>query len=151
MAAHGVIRATLDTDVLVVDGAVLDGVVWKEALPDGTDLEIRVGDADDPLAGMVRMRGGMEIVDLVVGRGSWQRAMLSRATPVTTPDGELPVVDRADLILLKLYAGGPQDRLDIQLLMDRAEGAVAASVEERISSAPNIVQKNWTALRATKG
>jgi hypothetical protein len=49
-----------------------------------------------------------------VGKFAWQRKVLERA--ITAPDG-IPVVGAADLILLKLYAGGPQDAWDIQQML----------------------------------
>ena len=56
---------------------------------------------------------GESPIDVVVGKFGWQRRVLERAEPM----GELPVVRAADLILLKLYAGGPQDAWDIQQLL----------------------------------
>jgi len=37
---------------------------------------------------------------------------------VALPEGVIPVVDRGNLVALKLYAGGPQDLLDVALLLE---------------------------------
>ena len=59
-----------------------------------------------------------------------------------------PVVDAPDLILLKLYAGGSQDRADVeQLLALDAGGATARAVDKRISALPLRSREIWSALR----
>jgi hypothetical protein len=147
LAAHGVSRSTVDQDVLVVDARVLDAPFWSE-FGDGTDIDVRTGDADDPLAGVVRLRrAGERDVDVVVGRGAWQQEILGRAVPIV---GEpLFVVGAADLILLKLYAGGSQDRWDIeQLLALDSTGATRRAVDERVEALPARASDIWRTLRA---
>lgn len=46
LGAHGIARATLDVDVLVVDTAVLDAAFWSR-VPALAAPEIRRGDAED--------------------------------------------------------------------------------------------------------
>jgi hypothetical protein len=47
----------------------------------GIEVEIRRGDADDPLAGVVRLASpGNRPADLVVGRSAWQARTLERAS-----------------------------------------------------------------------
>jgi hypothetical protein len=119
MAAHGVGRSTLDQDLLVVDPACLRPELWAPLEDAGARFEIQKGDVLDPLAGVVRFSlAGERPVDLVVGKFTWQRKVIERAleTP-DAPDEDIPVVRAADLILLKLYAGGPQDAWDIQQLL----------------------------------
>lgn len=144
LAAHGVARATLDTDLLVVDMRVLDREMWTNSLSDAA-LDIRRGDSDDPLAGLVRIARGAQIVDLVVGRGGWQQRILTRVLPIVLADGTFAVVDAADLVLLKLYAGGPQDLLDIDLILSNGDGAIRDRVEARIADAPPSVHERWRA------
>ena len=147
MAAHGVARATLDTDLLVVDDGVLDRALWSAAMPAEVSVELRVGGSDDPVAGLVRFSHRMEVVDLVVGRGAWQRAIVTRARPLTIGEDDVHLVELADLVLLKLYAGGPQDLLDVRLLLDGAEEAIAQQIEDRVAAAPRVARENWDALR----
>jgi len=146
LAVHGVSRSTLDQDLLVVDRNVLDASFWTGV--SGAAVEVRRGDEADPLAGVVRIRAeGERDVDVVVGRSAWQEAVLGRATRLGA--GPLFVVDVADLILLKLYAGGSQDRWDIEQLLALDLGAAAAlAVEQRIAPLPERSRQMWTALRA---
>jgi hypothetical protein len=148
LAVHGVSRSTLDQDLLVVDRHVLDASFWTGFT--GAELEVRRGDDADQLAGVVRIRAGDERdVDVVVGRSAWQEAVLGRATRIGA--GPLCVVEVADLILLKLYAGGSQDRWDIEQLLALDQGATAAvTVEQRIAPLPERSRQMWIALRGTR-
>lgn len=144
LAAHGVARATLDTDLLVVDLRVLNPGMWTNSLSNAA-LDIRRGDSDDPLAGLIRITSGAEIVDLIVGRSGWQERILTRVRPIELADGRFTVVDAADLVLLKLYAGGPQDLLDIDLILSNSDGAIRVRVDARIADAPQSARERWRA------
>lgn len=54
LAVHGVSRATADIDLLATDPACLDPALWAEVAATGARSDIRRGDVDDPLAGVVR-------------------------------------------------------------------------------------------------
>lgn len=146
LAVHGVSRSTMDQDLLALDRRVLDDTFWA-AIADGTAIDVRRGDPDDPLAGVVRIhRPGERDVDVVVGRHAWQHATLQRA--ISVGDQGLRVVDAADLVLLKLYAGGSQDRWDIEQLLALDAGAsLARIVDERAAALPLSVRELWAALR----
>lgn len=145
LAVHGVVRGTRDLDLLVADAACLDAGYWDAARRQGVEVEIHCGDADDPLAGAVRLRRGHEPpVDVLVGRHAWQRDLLGRARPVLVEGVEVPVVERADLILLKLYAGGPGDLWDVAALLAGPERErVAAVVEARLEALPAGCRALW--------
>jgi hypothetical protein len=138
MAVHGIARATVDLDVLVVSPKALDAAaVWSDMQPDVT-VRVSKGDASDPLAGVVRCTSGDAVVDVVVGSSRWMDEAISRAIERDVAGERLPVVDAADLVLLKLYAGGPQDMLDVRLLF-AADSGLRAVVQTRIGSAPPSV------------
>ena len=149
LAAHGVSRSTFDQDVLVTDRSVLSADFW-DGRPHGTSVDVRRGDADDPLAGVVRLRAaGERDVDVIVGRHAWQADIVGRAE---VPRGGLvPVVRAADLVMLKLYAGGSQDRWDIeQLLALDASGAIAQELAGRLDVLPVRAREIWTQLRTQR-
>jgi predicted nucleotidyltransferase len=149
MAAHGAPRSTLDVDLLVLDLRALANDYWEEARAAGAEAEVRHGDADDPLAGVVEIRRRDESpVDVVVGRSRWQRGILERAGPVVLDGVPIPVATRADLILLKLYAGGAQDAWDVTRLLDDAEQSwVVAEVETRVGELPAECRALWQRIR----
>jgi hypothetical protein len=106
------------------------------------------GDAEDPLAGAVRLAAADESpVDLIVGRSDWQARVLTRATPATIEGVAVPVAAAADLILLKLYAAGPQDAWDIeQLLASGDRPALVAEVEATLPALPEDSRRLWARI-----
>lgn len=148
MAAHGVPRSTLDLDLLTTDRRVLDRSLWEALRDDDVEVRIRPGDLHDPLAGVVRLTASDErAVDVIVGRFSWQAEIVSRARPVSLPEVELAVAEPADLILLKLYAGGPQDRWDIQqILLAQGLNELRQSVEDQLAGLPTECVALWREL-----
>jgi hypothetical protein len=146
LAVHGVSRSTLDQDLLVDDRRVLETDFWPALAAEAT-VDIRRGDSDDPLAGVVRVSRGTErAVDVIVGRHAWQRAVIARATAVGGQG--LRVVERPDLILLKLYAGGSQDKWDIeQLLAIDPSAETRSAVDERVEVLPVRCREIWASIR----
>ena len=136
MAARGVSRATRDVDLLTLSTVGLDEAWWTPLSDAGVSVSVARGDADDPLAGVVRLDlEGERPVDLVVGRYRWQRRVIERAEPAVVGGTSLPTALEPDLLLLKLYAGGSQDAWDIEQLLAGANreeliAAVAADIDD---------------------
>jgi hypothetical protein len=145
LAVHGVTRGTRDLDLFALARECLDPVTWAPL--DGTGITVRVrrGDADDPLAGVVRFTAAGEgPVDLVVGKSPWQTAIAERARPALVAGVRLPVARASDVVLLKLYGGGPQDAWDVEQLLaagDRA--ALIAEVDAALVSLPTHCRDLW--------
>jgi hypothetical protein len=146
LAVHGVARATLDSDLLVTDPHVLRDSLWSTFSPRAA-VKIRRGDPDDPLAGAVRIHRRNEQGDIIVGR-PWMRRILDRTIRIHVRGEELPVVDRADLVLLKVFAGGPQDLLDVRLLLEAGGEGLRDEVERRLSGFPREVTRTWRHVRS---
>lgn len=149
LAVRGVARSTFDVDLLTMDAAVLADAYWALVTRDGAQIEIRRGDSDDPLRGLVRLLSRDErSVDVFVGRGSWLEGVVKRAEPFSVLDARVPVVRAADLVLLKLHAGGTQDLWDVKQLLDAdAEGALADDVASRLPEVPRGAAIHWRRLR----
>ena len=146
LAAHGIARATLDADLLVADRSVLDPSFWRGW--SGSDqIDARRGDPEDPLAGVVRWTDVDDAVDIVVAKHRWQADLLQRREHVAIEGRQLPVVDRAGLILLKLYAGGPQDVLDVRLLLAANLAQLGDEVERRLADCSPSLCAAWRKLR----
>jgi len=146
LAVHGIARATLDSDLLVISPDVLRASFWPTFSPRAA-VEIRRGDPDDPLAGAVRIHRRTEQTDIIVGR-PWVRGVLDRAIRVRVRGEQLPVVDRADLVLLKLFAGGPQDLLDVRLLIEAGGKELRDQVERRLPGVAPEVTRTWRHVRS---
>lgn len=141
LSAYGVNRASLDLDLFAADAACLKSDLWADLQNRGVAVEIRKGDLTDPLAGVVRFQAPGEIpVDVVVGKFPWQARLLERAEPI----GGSLVVRAADLVLLKLYAGGPQDAWDVHQLLSRPfREDLVREVESHLSELPERCRDLW--------
>ncbi|MGE5347283.1 MAG: hypothetical protein ACM3JH_15120 [Acidithiobacillales bacterium] len=148
LAAYGVGRATQDFDILVLDTSLLAEESWAALRESGAAVDVRRGDALDPLAGVIRVsKSGEAAVDVIVGKRSWQVEILDRRQTLRLQDLALPVVEAADLVLLKLDAGGPQDHLDVRLLLHGPAGAaLRTEVERRLASLPAPLRDAWLTL-----
>jgi hypothetical protein len=142
LAAHGVLRATRDADLLGTDPGFLRREFWDALAAKGVAVTIHRGDPDDPLLGVVRLRREPEPdVDLVVGRERWLDDLLARRSPLSLGGESIPVVDAADLILLKLDAGGPIDLIDARLLLLGPDGSrLRRLAGERAAATPRRIR-----------
>jgi hypothetical protein len=148
MAAHGVIRSTDDLDLLVTDRAVLAAGFWVDLPVPGFSVEVRIGDDADPLAGVVRLaRPPARALDVVVGRSAWQADLIARCRPHRLGSVEVPVASPADLILLKLFAGGGQDLRDVRSLLETGDReAIEAAVAAELGRLPATAREAWASL-----
>lgn len=143
MSARGFPRQTLDFDLLTLERRVLEPPFWRDL---ATVPEIRVGDPDDPLAGVVRFLDPE--VDLIVGRYGWQAEALERAEEMQVGGGRrLPVVTLADLILLKLFAAGYRDAADVRMMLEGADRESFAAVDRAVTRLPADSRRLWREVR----
>lgn len=149
MAAHGVPRSTLNLDLLTTDRRSLEGPLWEPLREAGVAVKARLGGQQDPLAGAVRVSAKEErAVDLIVGRFSWQTSIVERARPLSIRGLTIAVAEPADLVILKLYAGGAQDRWDIQqVLAAQTSEELPKLVEQRVAGLPHECADLWRQLR----
>jgi hypothetical protein len=150
MAARGVVRSTADFDLFTLDRACLAPSYWANLGDEAIGVDIRLGEAEDPLAGAIRFgAAGQFPVDLVVGKSTWQVRILNAATESDIAGLCLPVADHVGLILLKLYAGGPQDAWDVAQLLDAGDrDAVVAEVEQGLDALPPECRALWDRIRS---
>ena len=149
LAVHGAPRYSDDLDILVTDTSVLDRYFWIGA--DITPTEIRRGDWDDPLAGVVDfpIEPGEIPVQLVVGKGYAPRVALETAEE--NPMLQCPVVSPLGLALLKLEAGGIRDLQDL-VALDEAQRILTGwrmlqAVEPHITNLSRNAQDAWNRLQ----
>jgi predicted nucleotidyltransferase len=146
LAARGVSRSTFDLDLLTTDRTVLRRQLWSDIHAAGAIVDVRTGDADDPLAGVVRIsRPPDRPVDLIVADGVWQNRILAESERLTINGVDIPVINEVGIILLKLYAGGPQDLWDIAQLLGVIPHPddVKRTVEDRLDTMPADCRSRW--------
>jgi hypothetical protein len=146
LAARGIARSTYDIDLLTTDGRVLQDDCWSDIRAAGASVDLRLGDAADPLRGVVRVEAQDERpVDIIVGRHAWQSRAVERADRV--PGGP-PIVAARDLVLLKLYAGGTQDLWDVRELLSLPGSAeLIAEVSAELEHLPLAMRARWEDAR----
>src|SRR6188474_1760407 len=107
MAARGYPRSTVDIDLLTSDTRVFDAATWVDLTRGGAHIDARRGDVDDPLGGVVHLLldDGTD-VDVIVTKWKWETDILERAEEFSIGGAPIRVPRIADLILLKLAAGG---------------------------------------------
>ena len=108
------------------------------------DAEISI----DPLRGVVRIRPPNErSIDVVVGRLEMGAAR-HRTRRVDAVEGRhLPTVTTADLILLKLAAGGPQDAWDMTSLLEVAPEKSSPRSKNVCPTFKNDAKELWQRIR----
>jgi hypothetical protein len=152
MAVHGVSRSTRDLDLFTLAVECLEVATWSPLAASGIEARLRHGDADDPLAGVARFTAaGNDPIDLIVGKSRWQAGILDRSREANVEGTRVPVAGAADLIALKLYAGGPQDMWDIEQLLGAADdAALAAAVERLLPDLPAETRALWARIRGDR-
>lgn len=143
LAAWGHSRFTADVDLLTLDDRILDSGFWL-----GNDLpapEIRPGEADDPLGGVVRIPLN-PVHDLILGKGH----AASLALRQSVPRAGLPclVASPLGLIALKLEAGGPQDAYDILALL--GDPGLEAAVGLELPDLSSDARAFWSRIRSLR-
>ena len=146
MAARGYPRFTLDFDFLTTDQGVLKAEAWETLVRDGIVVDVRKGEFDDPLAGVVRVGDPAE-VDVVVGKWKWEQIVIENAELLQVAGMTLPVAKASDIILTKLNAGGHKSRLDVMGLLEVGpREQLIAEVEAKLGDFPSIAEKEARAM-----
>ncbi len=133
LAAHGYVRFTEDLALGVnTDLGTLSRVA--EALRTaGFEVQVREPDGEDPLGGVVDVRGPFGLVQIVNYGGRFPAVIdggLAAADTVIRPGSRLRIVPLPHLVALKLYAGGTKSRADIVELLSRNPDADMGAIRD---------------------
>jgi len=146
MAARGYPRFTLDFDFLTTNKEVLNRDAWNALIEGGTVVEVRKGEFDDPLAGVVRVGNPAE-VDVIVGKWKWEQRVVDDAELLQVAGLMLPVARASDLVLMKLNAGGIKGRLDVISMLEHCpREQLIAEVESKLGDLPSTAEKEARAI-----
>jgi len=114
VAAWGEVRGTRDLDILTEASGIARIADALER--SGYSVEVRTGDADDPITTVVRAQSGsgdeVEQVDILAGIRGAPPGIVGRARQVALSSLTVPVASPEDMIVLKLLAGSAQDLED---------------------------------------
>jgi hypothetical protein len=96
LAAAGIARSTYDLDLFTGDSRVLQRDLWNGLRDLSVSVDIRRGDEDDPLGGVVRLEAsGDRPVDIILAKHAWQ----VRVVQARRPPGGPPILTPPDLLL----------------------------------------------------
>ncbi|HEY0160701.1 MAG TPA: hypothetical protein VGF28_25675 [Thermoanaerobaculia bacterium] len=145
VAMRGHPRLTVDYDFLTADHRVFDRQVWARLEEKGAIVDVRKGDPDDPLAGVVHITLLEERdADVVVAKWKWEQAVIERAEPLLLHGISVPVPRTSDLILLKLAAGGYLDLQDVHALLHAGDrGQLIPEVDQLVNALPADARESW--------
>lgn len=133
LAAHGYVRFTEDLDLGVNTDLKTLGRVAESLRSAGFDVELREPDGQDPLGGVVDVRGPFGLVQIVNFGGRFPAVIengIAAADTVIRPGSRLRIVPLPQLVALKLYAGGTKSRADIVELLSRNPDADRAAIRD---------------------
>lgn len=151
VALRGYPRLTVDFDFLTSDRRVFQRATWKDLEAGGASVDVRKGDFDDPLAGVIHITfDPVRDADVVVAKWKWEQGVIERSERLILDGVSVPVPRTSDLILLKLAAGGYVDLQDAYNLLhggDREQ--LTREVEEHIAALQPDARKAWQDIRAS--
>lgn len=145
VAAWGVPRATHD-----IDFAVAIGTNDPQALATFMGGRYEGGGPDDPLRGVicatVEVASTSVPLQLVFLPSMFTDAIFQKLEILSILNHRVPVVSWEGLVLLKVYAGGPQDVLDVRQILKVRQPSVTelariSDLAERLG-----ILEEWTAL-----
>ncbi len=109
-SAHGVVRASLDADVILFTTDSEMGKLETRFKTQGFQTELRRGDFDDPIAAVLALSDShANRVDMLAGLRGMEKEALSRSIEVPFQGTLLRVIGLEDFIAMKVFAGGPLD------------------------------------------
>lgn len=118
-AVHGVVRASLDADAVVVLQIREAHALRQSLIGAGYEATLRTGDLDDPIPGLLEIKDRYgNRVDLLLGLRGMDPELLNRTRQVRLAETVLEIVGREDFIAMKAFAGGPVDLADARAVID---------------------------------
>ncbi len=132
---HGVIRASMDADVLLAAGQQQASDLQGDLREAGLRTDLVRGDADDPIPGMLKVSDEHENrVDLLLGLRGLDPQAFARGLDVPFQGSTLRFIGLEDFIAMKAFAGGPLDLLDAQRAIDGAGNSLDVDLLRRLTA-----------------
>ncbi len=133
LAAHRYVRYTADIDLGVDADLPKMRELAAALLDEGFVVDFHEPDGDDPLGGVIDVSGTHGLVQVVSFSGRFPAAIwdaLAAEDVRIRPGSALRLVPLAQLVALKLYAGGSGSKSDIIELLRRNPEADFAAIHE---------------------
>jgi hypothetical protein len=135
-SVHGIVRASMDADAVLSLTIQEAPSVEREFRAAGFQTELRRGDPDDPIAGVLSLTDiHRNRVDLLVGLRGLDPGAFSRTVELIFHEAQLRVIGLEDFIAMKVFAAGPQELADARAALsaagDRLNQSLAMALARR--------------------
>lgn len=145
VSAWGIPRATQD-----IDFAIAIGSANPHALATFLGGRFEPGEPDDSLKGVlhtsIQVGSASVPLHLILFPSSLTEITFRRVETLSVMDQVVPVVSWQVLVLLKLYAGGPQDTLDAHYILQMRRPQPDDLEQIRKMAESLGILKDWTTL-----
>jgi predicted nucleotidyltransferase len=133
-SVHGAVRASMDADVVLSVGIHEAKSLERTFSAAGFITELTVGDAEDPIPGLLRLRDLHDNrVDLLIGLRGMEPKAFSRVLEVPFQGEVLRFIGREDFIAMKAFAGGPLDLIDAARAISAAGHSLDLELVRRLA------------------
>lgn len=154
-SVHGIVRASMDADAVLSLTIQETPTLEREFRAAGFQTELRRGDPDDPIAGVLSLTDAYRNrVDLLVGLRGLDPDAFLRTVELIFHDAELRVVGLEDFIAMKIFAGGPQDLVDARAAItaagDRLNLPLATTLAQRFGRDVAVTLRKIVAENSVK-
>jgi hypothetical protein len=114
---YGIPRATTDGDAAVwLNGTGMSPQdVCVKLAAAGYRTKLSIGDIEDPIQAVIVIHDAHENkADLLIGVRGMDSDAAARTVPASLLDSSLRIMGAEDLVAMKVFAGGPQDLIDVR-------------------------------------
>ena len=129
------------TEIVRIDFVLVTGSTDQRRIAEATGAQFRAGDPSDPLRGVFHLTIDAKAqaipIQLILLPTRWTDAVLNGLQTLSILDCSAPVVSWSTLVLLKLYAGSPQDLTDAEAVL-AVRQPTTAELKEMISLAHTV-------------
>ena len=133
-SVHGVVRASMDADVLLSVGVREAESLEHNLKTEGFRTEMRRGDFEDPIPGLIEVRDSHDNrVDLLLGLRGVESQVFSRVIEVPFQGKSLKFIGREDFIAMKVFAGGPMDLVDASRAISAGRDSLDLDLTRRLA------------------
>ncbi|MCU0976265.1 MAG: hypothetical protein MUC71_08135 [Steroidobacteraceae bacterium] len=134
-AVHGVVRASMDADAVVLLPVQRVAELERQYRASGFATVMRRGDAEDPIGAVLALHDAFgNRVDLLFGLKGLGADAFGRTITVPFQDRDLLVIGREDFVAMKVFAGGPLDLLDAERALAAAGGDLDPELLRRVAA-----------------
>lgn len=128
VAAWGVVRATKDMDFIADIPSDKVPLIVKEFQSKGFQTELRPGDTEDPVKGVLKLTYKTdkvkEDIDILLGIKGLPKDIYKRVVNIPILGINTPVISAEDLVIAKLLAGNPLDVEDAKKILKVMAGKI---------------------------